>query len=190
MQGTRCEHWPFHGSFRVRARRSVKEDSRRAGEVNGGWAGEGRGWTPGTSTHRKSQLVYLCVNMRLVLLAEGWSFSVFAIDRSPDPDRPDCPAVEYLEALERDARKALTNRIQVHAARGPLKNIQQSRPLGDGIFEFKSRLGHRMLYFYDPVERRRTLLTHGFSKGSVVNAEKATAVRMRSDWVAQQGKQR
>ena len=79
----------------------------------------------------------------------------------------------------------MLNVLRQHAMAGPVLNEQKSRLLEDGIYEFKSRQGDRLLYFYSPVQRGLTILTHGFHKGSRLRVEIARANSMRSEYLAE-----
>lgn len=123
--------------------------------------------------------------MKLQLMTRGRNFSVYAIDLSDDPDVPRCPAMEFFGDLRRsaiDSHKSLTAVLNMHAENGPIHNIQRSRPLrgSDGIFEFKSRQGDRIAYFFPAGQRNMTILTHGFHKGANVNREIRRAQSIRS----------
>ena len=107
------------------------------------------------------------VNMKLqAVLTGGTKFDIYAIDLSDDPETEDCPAREFIDQLRLASNlashKSLTATLNLHKDHGPIKNEQKSRPLGDGIFEFKTMQGDRIYYFYEP--GGLTILTHGSPK--------------------------
>lgn len=73
----------------------------------------------------------------------------------------------------------MLNVLRQHAMSGPLLNEEKSRMLGDGILEFKSRQGDRLLWFYHPSRRGETVITHGFHKGARLDTEVERAKRLR-----------
>ncbi len=122
--------------------------------------------------------------MEIRLLTAGSAFDVYAPMRTRAGIEY-CPVLEFLENLTEPSRKSILAVIQQHSARGPISNIQKSRPLGDGIFEFKSRQGDRLLFFYSPMERRQIIVTHGFRKGSRLRTEIDRAIRLRAEYMQQ-----
>ncbi len=119
--------------------------------------------------------------MRLELVTQGRRYSIWAIVRTEDP--PDCPAIEFLGSLGEASRKKVANVLRLHAEEGPIKNEQKSRFLEDGIYEFKTTAGVRLLYFF--TSGQRTILTHGFKKGSKLTMEVRRAKRLRREWMKQ-----
>lgn len=53
----------------------------------------------------------------------------------------------------------------------------------NGIFEFKSRQGDRILFFYPADQRGVTILTHGFRKGARLNIEIERAINYRAEYL-------
>jgi len=123
--------------------------------------------------------------MRLVIFREGSFFTIWALDLSVHPDPEDCPAKSFFAALERSSQRTLTNLLTRHADKGAIKNDKKSRHLGDGIYEFKTTQGDRLLYFYDGLGT--TILTHGFQKGAQVQAEIKKAKDLRAKWRSSPG---
>jgi hypothetical protein len=89
------------------------------------------------------------------------NFDIFAVNLSGDAII-DCPAKRFIDGLKPKEKKSLVNILNLHAEKGPITNEQKSRKLRNGIFEFKTQQGSRVLYFYSG--RRRTILSHGFPK--------------------------
>ena len=127
--------------------------------------------------------------MRVELGWTGLKFQVVFLDTSADPRRPNVPARDYLESLNHGGTpenpmpryKAMIHRIQSHAARGPLLNIEHSRRIEPDLFELKTRSADRLIFFYDSRARGRTVLTVGCDKSGFTDA-KRVASRMKGDW--------
>ena len=123
--------------------------------------------------------------MQPKLVTTGRNHVVYAIDLSDELEVVRCPALEFLDDLRRstsNSHKSQIALLRMHAEAGPIHNTRRSRHLrgSDGIFEFKSRQGDRIAYFYPSGERRLTVLTHGFHKGANVNSEIRRAQSYRS----------
>jgi hypothetical protein len=124
--------------------------------------------------------------MKLRLLLAGTRFTVYALDLADTPDEADCLALQFLAELGRSdpaAERSMVAVINFHAQAGPIRNLRKSRELRDGVFEFKTAQGARMLWFYAP--NQRTILVHGFKKGANVDAEIDRVLRLRSQWEEQ-----
>jgi phage-related protein len=97
--------------------------------------------------------------MPVQLIAAGAKFHIYAWG-----DKYHCDALDFLEQLEEDSNSdanRLLYLITRTANHGPPNNEQQSRPLGDGIFEFKAPNTARLLWFYDAGQI--IICSHGFS---------------------------
>lgn len=82
-------------------------------------------------------------------------------------DKPDGtePAKEFLLSLDKKMRAKLLFTIDLLADNGPELREPYSKPLGNGIFEVRAKVGSdisRVLYFF--VIGRRVILTNGFIK--------------------------
>ncbi len=82
-------------------------------------------------------------------------------------DKPDGtePAKEFLLSLDKKMRAKLLFTIDLLADNGPELREPYSKPLGNGIFEVRAKVGSdisRVLYFF--VVGRRVILTNGFIK--------------------------
>jgi len=67
-------------------------------------------------------------------------------------DRGGCPVQEFIDRLETDSQSdydQVMAQLRWAAVNGPPRNDEKSRPLADKIFEFKTRGGIRIPYFYD-----------------------------------------
>jgi hypothetical protein len=123
--------------------------------------------------------------MRRILLIAGQRFSVYAIVVGQG-GVSHCPASDFIEQMSEASRKSILNVMKQHAIAGPLLNEQKSRNLRDGILEFKSRQGDRLLWFYPPGTRGETVITHGFHKGAPLNAEIERAKRLRDQYLSEE----
>ncbi|MBI4198034.1 MAG: type II toxin-antitoxin system RelE/ParE family toxin [Chloroflexi bacterium] len=123
--------------------------------------------------------------MKLQIIRSGVRFTILALDLS-DGETANCPALQFLEGLPEASRKSLTAVLQLHAATGPLRNTEKSRPIKgtEGIWEFKSRQGDRLLFFYPKGERGVTILTNGFHKGAPVKVEARRAQALMDQYYA------
>ena len=124
--------------------------------------------------------------MNLALLAEGPAFSVYALSWTRS-GVVYCPAQEFIADMSVASRKSILGVLRHHAASGPILNTGKSRLLEEGIFEFKSRQGDRLLYFYHPGQRRLTLVTHGFRKGARLRTELERAYTLRREYLQSPG---
>lgn len=120
--------------------------------------------------------------MRLLILFKGPKFTIKAIDVANEPGTENCPAKKFLEGLQPKSLKSMVSVLDLHVQDGPIFNMTKSRPLWDGIFEFKNRQGDRILYFYPEDERHSTVLTHGFKKGDNLKVEVQKALTVRSQY--------
>ena len=106
--------------------------------------------------------------MKRIPLRAGERYRIYAIDRSSDPDAEDCPAKSFIESMSIPSRRAMIVILHRHADHGPIKNVQKSRQLTGDIYEFKTRQGDRLYYFYAPPDvdggPGLTILTHGSPK--------------------------
>ena len=76
-----------------------------------------------------------------------------------------CPAIEFLDSLDVKHRAKMLKSIQLVEEYGVELREPYSKPLGDGIFEFRAKLGTdimRVLYFF--CSGKCVILTNGFFK--------------------------
>ena len=125
--------------------------------------------------------------MRLIPIMKGAKFSILAIDRSDDASVKDCPAEEFITQMNESSRKSLTAILRRHKDHGPILNKEKSRLLWQDIYEFKTRQGDRMYYFYDI--DRLTILTHGSikPKEQQLSAEVSRAVSLKDLYFGSKG---
>ena len=67
-------------------------------------------------------------------------------------NRGGCVVLEFIDSLETNSRSdydQVMAQLRWAAVNGPPRNDEKSRPLADKIFEFKTRGGIRIPYFYD-----------------------------------------
>lgn len=108
--------------------------------------------------------------MKIELKYRGLKFNIYVIVLNDGS----CPAVDFMEQLKQDdfaSFRSLVSIYTMHADHGPLRNETKSRPLKGYIdlYEFKTKQGARLLYFY--LSGGKTIITHGFKKGSPTKAE-------------------
>ena len=75
------------------------------------------------------------------------------------------PVKEFLDALDVKMRKKVLDNLKLLQIHGHHLREPYSKPLGDGIFELRTRLGSditRVLYFF--FVGKKIVLTHGFVK--------------------------
>lgn len=75
------------------------------------------------------------------------------------------PVKEFLDALDVKMRNKVLDNLKHLQIHGHHLRESYSKPLGDGIFELRTRLGSditRVLYFF--FVGKRIVLTHGFVK--------------------------
>jgi len=80
-------------------------------------------------------------------------------------ERGACQVQEFLHRLEIDSPTdfdQITAQLRRTAVSGPPQNDRKSRPLADKLFEFKTRRGIRIPYFYD--EGRVIICTEAMRK--------------------------
>jgi phage-related protein len=76
-----------------------------------------------------------------------------------------CPVEEFLDSLDFKHRAKMLKSIQLIEEFGIDLREPYSKPLGEGIFEFRAKLGSdimRVLYFFHA--RKCVVLTNGFLK--------------------------
>jgi hypothetical protein len=123
--------------------------------------------------------------MKLNLQYVGQVFRIYAIIL----DNGRCPVITFLEQLKRDnpaSHRSLVLRFQRHADFGASHNKQQSRPITgrNNLFEFKSRQGDRILYFY--LSGAKTVLIQGFHKGDPARSEFDKAENIRDQYLREE----
>ena len=97
------------------------------------------------------------------------------------------PAKEFLLSLDTKMRAKMIRTIEFLAHNGPELREPYSKPLGEGIFELRAKVGSdisRVLYFF--VIGRRVILTNGFIKKTqkTPNAEIERSKRYRAEFLS------
>lgn len=120
--------------------------------------------------------------MNISLQYRGQKYYVYAIVLNDG----NCPVSDFMEQLKHNnprSHKSLLNVIKRHAENGPIWNKKKSRGIEGftNLWEFKSRQGDRILYFYLP--NQITILTHGFHKGTPLKTECYKATRLRDQYM-------
>ena len=116
--------------------------------------------------------------MRRILLVQGQRFRIYALVLA----NGDCPVENFIAHMPDASRKSMLNVLQRHAEAGQILNEQKARLLGDGIFEFKSRQGDRLLWFYPPGRSGQTIITQSFHKGAPLRSEIQRAKQLRDQY--------
>ena len=96
------------------------------------------------------------------------------------------PAKDFILSLDKKMRAKMLRTISLLADNGPDLREPCSKPLGDGIFELRAKVGSditRVLYFF--MVGKRVILTNGFVKKTVKTppAEIARAKRYRAEYL-------
>lgn len=96
------------------------------------------------------------------------------------------PAKEFLLGLDVKMRAKMLRTIDLLAVNGVELREPHSKPLDDGIFELRAKVGSditRVLYFF--MVGKRVILTNGFVKKTVKTppAEIARAKRYRAEYL-------
>ena len=96
------------------------------------------------------------------------------------------PAKEFLLSLDVKMRAKMLRTIDLLAVNGVELREPNSKPLDDGIFELRAKVGSditRVLYFF--MVGKRVILTNGFVKKTVKTppAEIARAKRYRAEYL-------
>ena len=97
------------------------------------------------------------------------------------------PAKDFILSLDKKMRAKMLRTISLLA--GPDLREPCSKPLGDGIFELRAKVGSdisRVLYFF--IVGRRVILTNGFIKKTQKTppAELERAKRYRADYLGRE----
>jgi hypothetical protein len=120
--------------------------------------------------------------MNIVLQYAGKVFRVYSIVYEDGS----CPVLSFLNQLKHSnnpSHKSLINVITRHADYGQLFNERKSRHIRGNLYEFKSRQGDRLLYFYMPGEK--TIITHGFHKGVPAEREFRQSEKIREKYLSE-----
>ena len=96
--------------------------------------------------------------MQLRYLKEGARHTLYAIMQGDDIG-------EYLEQLEQNNTQAhaqINRRLEQLVCRGPSRNRDEFRDLGNGLYEAKAKAGPRVIFFYD--RNQIVICSHAFDK--------------------------
>ena len=99
------------------------------------------------------------------------------------------PAKDFILNQDKKRRAKMMRTISLLADNGPDLRAPCSKPLGDGIFELRAKVGSdisRVLYFF--IVGRRVILTNGFIKKTQKTppAELERAKRYRADYLGRE----
>lgn len=99
------------------------------------------------------------------------------------------PAKEFILSLDKKMRAKMLRTVELLSHNGPELREPCSKPLGDGIFELRAKVGSdisRVLYFF--VVGRRVILTNGFIKKTqkTPSSEIERAKRYRAEFLSRE----
>ena len=99
------------------------------------------------------------------------------------------PAKDFILSLDKKMRAKMLRTISLLADNGPDLREPCSKPLSEGIFELRAKVGSdisRVLYFF--IVGRRVILTNGFIKKTQKTppAELERAKRYRADYLSRE----
>ncbi len=119
--------------------------------------------------------------MIITKLASGKAFSLYAIVINNN-----CLVQDYIDSLEPKMQKQLFALFQLVIENGPPNDKRKFNPIGDKIYELKTRSGVRILCFYGgSLLQKSLILTHGFDKPhqKILIREKEKAVNWHKDFL-------
>lgn len=101
------------------------------------------------------------------------------------------PVKEFLDSIDKKMRTKFLMEIKLLEEKGNELREPYSKPLGDGIFELRAKVGtdiSRVLYFF--YYEGRIILTHGFVKKTQKTppSEIQKAKQYRKDFIERNGK--
>lgn len=99
------------------------------------------------------------------------------------------PAKDYLLSLDVKMRAKMTRTIELLQRNGNKLREPESKPLGDGIFELRAKVGSnisRVLYFF--VIGKKAVLTNGFTKkgNKTPKSELELAKKYRAEYLSRE----
>ncbi len=100
------------------------------------------------------------------------------------------PVKEFLDSLNVKMKAKMFRTISILAENGPKLREPYSKPLRDGIFELRAKVGSdisRVMYFF--VVGQTIVLTNGFIKKTARTPEREieTAIRYKNDYLLRKG---
>lgn len=114
------------------------------------------------------------MNITLIVPAEPFGFNLYGI-----VVKNSCLVREFIESLGEKYQKQIITLLEFISVKGPPKNEEKFRSLGNDIFELKTRSGVRILAFFGGGNLPKSLiLTHGFYKlgQKILKRQKAKAI--------------
>ncbi len=102
-----------------------------------------------------------------------------------DTEDGKCPVAEFMDSLEPKMKAKVFHTIDLLKNNGPVLRKPYSAPMGDGIFELRTKLGSnitRVFYFF--FVGKKAVLTNGFVKKTQKTPpeELETAKRYKKDY--------
>jgi hypothetical protein len=109
-------------------------------------------------------------------IRRGAYFRLIAVG-AQNNDKIHLPYLDFLQAAQHSAPREWPKLVRIidHTAdAGPPRDEEKSKPLREGIFEFRTKGGLRLLWFYD--EGRVVICVNGYIKqGQKIPAEELDA---------------
>lgn len=119
-------------------------------------------------------------------IKQGAKFRLMAVG-TQESEKVFLPFLDFQqEAISREPREwpKLVRILDYTADAGPPKDEEKSKPLREGIFEFRTKGGLRLLWFYD--ESRVVICVNGYIKRGqkTPNAEINAAIQWKNNYFA------
>ena len=119
-------------------------------------------------------------------IKQGAGFRLMAVG-TQESEKVHLPFLDFQEeASSREPREwpKLVRIMDYTADAGPPRDEEKSKPLREGIFEFRTKGGLRLLWFYD--EGRVVICVNGYIKRGqkTPNAEIDTAIQWKNNYFA------
>lgn len=120
--------------------------------------------------------------MNIELLLRGQKFFIYGLVGNDGS----CPILDFLNQLKLEnpaCHRSIFTVLERHASSGPILNKKKSRSIKghNDLYEFKSPQGARLPYFYLP--GGKTVITHGFKKGSLARVEFKKAANLLNQYL-------
>lgn len=135
----------------------------------------------------RSYLTYMLNKFRKGTWVEGAKFAIVLLSEAEQFEFE-----RFFEELPQRDQREVDQILELMAEHGPITNIEKSRPLGEGVYEFKTT-NVRIFWFYDA--DRVVLISHGKKKNELTKnkqygpeiARVVELMRRWNEWKAQRG---
>lgn len=102
-----------------------------------------------------------------------------------------CPVKDFISSLDVKMRAKVLGEVSLLKQNGPRLREPYSKPLGDGLFELRTKQGSditRVLYFF--FDGKQIVMTNGFVKKTqkTPSAEIETAKKYRAEYLSRKEK--